>query len=91
MTLQEFKEYYGGLSPVVKATDVFRQDINAYQIPEKDVPEAKAFMENQVSAALEDPVYKTWFREQLEAKRDRLIKRGKTEQAVLVTSKLERL
>ena len=91
MTLQEFKEYYSNLSPVVKATDVFRQDINAYQLPEEDVPEAKAFMEKHILAALEDPVYKTWFKEQLEAKRDRLLKRGKTEQAALVISKLERL
>lgn len=91
MTLQEFKEYYGNLSPIVKVTDLFKQDVYAYNVPEEDVPEAQAFVKEQILEALKDPVYKKWIREQLESKRDRLLKRGKTEQADIVNYAIERL
>lgn len=91
MTLQEFKEYYGNLSPIIKVTDLFKQDVYAYDVPEKDVPEAQAFVKEQILEAFEDPIYKKWIREQLEDKRDRLLKRGKTEQADIVTYAIERL
>ena len=91
MTLQEFKEYYSNLSPVVKVTDCFKQDVYAYDIPEENVTEAQAFVKEQILKALKDPIYKTWIRESLEAKRDRLLKRGKTEQADIVTYAIERL
>lgn len=91
MTLQEFKEYYASLSPVVKVTDCFNQDVYAYDVPEEDVPEAQAFVKEQILEALKDPVYKKWIREQLEAKRDRLLKRGKIEQADIVTYAIENL
>lgn len=91
MTLKEFKEYYGNLSPVVKVTDLFKQDVYAYDIPEEDVTEAQAFVKEQILDALQDPIYKKWIREQLEAKRDRLLKRGKIEEADIVTYTIEKL
>ena len=91
MTLQEFKEYYRNLAPVVKVTDLFKQDVYACDIPEKDVPEAQAFVKEQILEALQDPIYQKWIREQLESKRDRLLKRGKTEQADIVSYAIERL
>lgn len=91
MTLKEFKEYYGNLSPVVKVTDIFKQDVYAYDIPEEDIPEAQAFVKEQILEALKDPIYQKWIRKQLEAKRDRLLKRGKIEEAKMVTYTLEKL
>lgn len=91
MTLKEFKEYYASLSPVTKVVDCFKQDVYCYDIPDEDVAEAQAFVKEQIMEALKDPIYKTWLRESLEAKRDRLLKRGKIEQAEIVTYTLERL